>query len=75
MQPGTVYRGEERTRNILRRQEVVLQLEGRARVNLGPFVLYGCESWFLTLREEHRLGVFVNRALRRMFGPKTVEVS
>ena len=33
-------------------------------------VLYGCETWSLTLREEHRLRVFENRALRRIFGPK-----
>jgi hypothetical protein len=33
-------------------------------------VLYGCETWSLTLREEHRLGVFGNRVLRRIFGPK-----
>jgi hypothetical protein len=32
--------------------------------------LYGCETWPLTLREEHRLKVFENRALRRVFGPK-----
>jgi hypothetical protein len=32
--------------------------------------LYGCETWCLTLREEHRLGVFENRVLRRIFGPK-----
>jgi hypothetical protein len=35
-----------------------------------PVVLYGCEAWFLTLREEHRLGVFENRVLRRIFVPK-----
>ena len=35
-----------------------------------PFVLYGCESWSLTLMEERRLRVFENRALRRIFGPK-----
>jgi len=35
-----------------------------------PFVLYGCETWSLTLREERRLRVFENRALRRIFGPK-----
>jgi hypothetical protein len=34
-----------------------------------PVVLYGCETWFLTLREEHRL-----RVLRRIFGPKRNEV-
>jgi hypothetical protein len=37
-------------------------------------VLYGCETWSLTLREEHRLKVFENRVLRRIFGPKRVEV-
>jgi hypothetical protein len=36
-------------------------------------VLYGCESWSLTLREEYRLRVFENRVLRRIFGPKTDE--
>jgi hypothetical protein len=39
-----------------------------------PVVLYGCETWSLTLREEHRLRVFENRVARRMFGLKTVEV-
>jgi hypothetical protein len=38
-------------------------------------VLYGCETWSLALREEYRLGVFENRALRRMFGPKRDEVT
>jgi hypothetical protein len=33
-------------------------------------VLYGCETWSLTLREEQRLRVFENRVLRRIFGPK-----
>jgi hypothetical protein len=37
-------------------------------------VLYGCETWSLTLREEHRLRVFENRVLRRIFGPKRDEV-
>jgi hypothetical protein len=35
-----------------------------------PVVLYGCETWSLTLREEHRLRVFENWVLRRIFGPK-----
>jgi hypothetical protein len=39
-----------------------------------PAVLYGCETWSLTLREEHRLRVFENRVLRRIFGPKRDEV-
>jgi hypothetical protein len=33
-------------------------------------VLYGCETWSLTLREEHKLRVFENRVLRRIFVPK-----
>jgi hypothetical protein len=39
-----------------------------------PVVMYGCETWSLTLREEHRLRVFENRVLRRIFGPKRDEV-
>jgi hypothetical protein len=40
-----------------------------------PVVLYGCETWSLTLREEHRLRVFENRVLRRIFGPTRNEVT
>jgi hypothetical protein len=39
-----------------------------------PVVLYGCETWSLTLRKENRLRVFENRVLRRIFGPKRDEV-
>jgi hypothetical protein len=39
-----------------------------------PVVLYGLVTWSLTLREEHRLRVFENRVLRRIFGPKRNEV-
>jgi hypothetical protein len=39
-----------------------------------PVVLYGCESWSLTLREKHRLKVFEKRVLRRIFDPKRDEV-
>jgi hypothetical protein len=39
-----------------------------------PLVFYGCETWSLILREEHRLGVFENRVLRRIFGMKSDEV-
>jgi len=35
-----------------------------------PVVLYGCETWSLTLREERRLWVFENRVLRRIFGSR-----
>jgi hypothetical protein len=40
-----------------------------------PVVLYGWENSSLTLREEHRLRMFKNRALRRIFGPKRDEVA
>ena len=42
---------------------------------LLPVVLYGCETWPLTLREERWLKVFENRVLRRVFGPNRYEVS
>jgi hypothetical protein len=38
-------------------------------------VLYGCETWSLTVREEHKLNVFENRVLRRIFGPKRDRVT
>jgi hypothetical protein len=38
-------------------------------------VLYGCETWSLTLREKHRLRVFENTVLRRIFGAKRDEVT
>jgi hypothetical protein len=38
------------------------------RIIILPFVLYGCETWSLTLREERRLRVFENRVLRRISG-------
>jgi len=38
-------------------------------------VLYGCETWSLTLREERRLREFENRMLRRIFGPKRNELT
>jgi hypothetical protein len=40
-----------------------------------PVVLYGCETWSLTLREEHRLRLFENMVLRRIFGPKRDELT
>jgi hypothetical protein len=45
------------------------------RTIILPVILYGCETWSLTLREEHRLRVFENRVLRRIFGPKRDEVT
>jgi hypothetical protein len=40
-----------------------------------PVVLYECETWSLTVRDEHRLRVFGNRVLRGIFGPKRDEVT
>jgi hypothetical protein len=37
--------------------------------------MYGCKTWSLTLKEEHRPRVFENRVLRRIFGPKRDEVT
>jgi hypothetical protein len=44
------------------------------KIIILPVVLYMCETWSLTLREEHRLSVFENRVLR-IFGPKRAEVA
>ena len=40
-----------------------------------PVVLYGCETWSLTLREEHRLRVFENKLLKKIFGAKKDEIT
>ena len=45
------------------------------RTIILPVVLYGCETWSLTLRKERRLRVFENRVLRRVFGSKRDEVT
>jgi hypothetical protein len=67
----------------------LIQEEIRRRLNSGNacyysvqnllssrlLVLYRCETWSLTLREAHRLRVFENRVLRRIFGQKRDEVT
>ena len=45
------------------------------RTSSVPVVLYGCETWSLTLRKERRLGVFENRVPRKIFGSKRDEVT
>ena len=45
------------------------------RIIILPVILYGCEIWSLTLREERRLRVFENMLLRRIFGPKMDEIT
>jgi hypothetical protein len=54
---------------------VLLKYEYNFIVLCRRSALYGCETWSLTLREEHRLRVFENRVLRRIFGPKRDEVT
>jgi hypothetical protein len=44
------------------------------RTTILPVVLYGCETWTVTLREERRLSVLDNMVLRRIFGRKRDEV-
>jgi hypothetical protein len=45
------------------------------RTIILPVVLYGCETWSLTLREDHRLRVFENRLPMKIFGSKRDEVT
>jgi len=45
------------------------------RTTIFSVVVYGCETWSLTLREERRLRVFENRVTRRIFGPKRDKVT
>jgi len=45
------------------------------RTTILPVVLYGCETWSLTLREEKKLRVLENMVLRRIFGPRRDEVT
>jgi hypothetical protein len=47
----------------------------KSKTVIFPVVLYGCETWSLTLRGERALRVFENRVLRRIFGPKRDEVT
>jgi hypothetical protein len=51
-----------------------IQIEIHTNIIL-PVVLYGCETWSLTLREGHRLRVFQNRVLRGVMGPKREEIT
>ncbi|KAJ4434142.1 hypothetical protein ANN_16462 [Periplaneta americana] len=67
-----------RDANIGKRNETernVTTAESRTVTFILPVVLYGCETWTLTLREEHRLRVFENKVLRKIFGAKRDEVT
>jgi hypothetical protein len=55
----------------LRRQHIFKPTFGKDSLSIIlPVVLYGCETWSFTSREEHRLKVFENRVPRRIFGPE-----
>ena len=56
-------------------ESFVFQFAIEGSIIILPVVLYGCEIWSLTLREERRLRVFENRVLRRIFGPKRDKVT
>ena len=45
------------------------------RTIILPVVLFGCSTWSITMRDEHRLREFENRVLRKIFGPKRDEVT
>jgi len=45
------------------------------RIIILPVVLYGCETWSLTLKEERKLRVFENMVLRRIFGPRRYKIT
>ena len=55
--------------------QVAIQKFKICKTIILPVVLYGCETWSLTLREERKLRVFENMVLRRIFGPKRDEVT
>jgi hypothetical protein len=60
---------------LLKGSQQALLICGTAPIFLMTVVLYGCETWSPVLRDEHRLRVFENRVLRRIFGPKRDEVT
>ena len=62
--------------NLLSSRSISKNLKSKIyRTIILPVVLYGCETWSLTMREERRLRVFQNRVLRSIFGPKSDEVT
>jgi len=66
MQPSTQFDSTNESKNL----KIKIY-----RTVILPVVLYGCETWSLTLQEERKLRVFENRVLRRIFGPRRDEVT
>jgi hypothetical protein len=61
--------------NVLSSRQLSKNLKIRIyRTIIFPVFLYGCETWWLTLREETKLNVLENMVLRRIFGPRRDEV-
>jgi len=54
---------------------VVVVFSSKSLIKIILLFFYGCETWSLTWREEHKLQVFENRVLRKMFGHEKDEVS
>jgi hypothetical protein len=66
----------ERRRDKRLNRKVAIQLKTKIYKGISlRFVLYGCETWFLTVNEHYMGCVFENRALRGLFGPKREEVA
>jgi hypothetical protein len=71
---GRFLEGNNQLMNLFSYRLLSKNVKSRIYKNIiMSVVLYGCETWSLTLREEHRLRVFENRVLRRIFGLKRNE--
>jgi hypothetical protein len=74
MMPGNVY--YHSVQNFLASSLLSKNIKIKTyRTIIFPIVLYRCETWSFTLREQDRLRVFENRVLRRIFGPKIDEIT
>jgi hypothetical protein len=60
---------------LVTRENKTRKTSDDAKTIIAISLVVGCETWSLRLREEHRLRVFENRVLRRIFGPKRDDVT
>jgi len=72
---GKFKSGNHSVQNLLYSSLLSKNIEIKIHRTIILPVVYECETWSLTLREERRLRVFENRVLRRIFGPKRDEVT
>ena len=63
------------TRSEIRKSQSPFVPVNTYKTIILPVVLYGCETWSISLREEHRLRVFKNKVLRKIFGAKRDEIT